>query len=98
MKKITTVRGDIAPAELGFTTVHEHILGNLTFMRDQLGYVPPIPKEMLRLVPENFAFLRSGASIFSDECSALGDVDYLVKELKAFKKIGRASCRERVYI
>ena len=88
MKKITTVRGEIAPEELGFTTIHEHVLGNLTFMRDQLGFIPPIPKEMLRLVPENYSFLRSGASIFSEECSAKGDVDYLIKELRAFKRIG----------
>lgn len=88
MKRITTVRGDISPDELGFTTMHEHTICDLSFMKNQIGFIPPIPPEMLALKPENYAFLRSGAGIFSDECSTLGNVDYLVKELKAFKKIG----------
>ena len=88
MKRITTVRGDITPSELGFTSMHEHTIGDLSFLRNTLPFIPPIPKEMLTLIPENYAFLRSGAALFSDECSTLGDVDYMVKELQAFKRIG----------
>ncbi|WP_138750766.1 phosphotriesterase family protein [Paenibacillus sinopodophylli] len=88
MKRITTVRGDIFPEELGFTTMHEHTICDLAFLRNQLGFIPPIPSEKLTLTPENMASLRSGLGLFSDECSTLGDVDYLTKELTAFKKIG----------
>lgn len=91
-KKINTVSGIIAPEELGFTAFHEHTICDLKFMRSQ-GEIPPIPKEMLALVPENYASLRSGLGMFSDECSTLGDVNYMVKELNAFKKVGgRAVC------
>jgi phosphotriesterase-related protein len=87
-KKITTVRGDILPEKLGFTTIHEHTIFDLAFMRDHVGFVPQIPKDMLTLKPENYASLRGGLGIFSEECSTLGDVDYMVKELQAFKHIG----------
>jgi phosphotriesterase-related protein len=86
-KIINTVRGPIAPEQLGFTDFHEHTICDLAFMRNQLA-IPPIPKEMLALVPENYASLRSGLGMFSDECSTLGEVNYMVKELNAFKKVG----------
>jgi len=89
MARITTVTGDIAPEELGFTTMHEHTIADLTLLYEQIkDSIPPIPKEMLALTIENLGFLRSGVSIFSKECSTLGEVDYMVNELKAFKKIG----------
>ena len=72
MKRITTVRGDISPNELGFTTMHEHTIGDLAFLRNTLPFIPPIPKQMLTLTPENFAFLRNGAGLFSDECFHFG--------------------------
>ena len=87
-KKITTVTGDILPQELGYTSIHEHTICDLTLLRNSLGYIPPIPPEMLTLKPENYASLRNGLGLFSDECSTLGEVDYMVKELKAFKSIG----------
>jgi len=87
-KKITTVRGDILPEKLGFTSIHEHTICDLAFMRNHLGFVPPIPKEMLTLKPDNYASLRGGMGVFSEECSTLGDVDYMVKEFQAFKKVG----------
>lgn len=87
-KKITTVRGDISPEKLGFTSIHEHTFLDLAFMRNHLDFVPSIPKQMLTLKPENYASLRNGLGIFSDECSTLEDVAYMVKELTAFKRVG----------
>lgn len=92
-KKITTVRGDISPEKLGFTSFHEHTFLDLAFMRNHLEGIPPIPREMLILKPENYEALRNGLGLFSDDCSTLGDVDYMVRELTAFKRVGgRAIC------
>lgn len=88
-KKITTVTGDILPEELGYTTMHEHTICDLQYLTAPLRkYMPPIPDEMLALKPENMAFLRSGTSVFSEECSTKDDVEYMVAEFNAFKKNG----------
>lgn len=68
--------------------MHEHTICHLEFLRKQLDYQPQIPKEKLTLIPENLEALRNGLGLFSDECSTLGDVNYMGKELKAFKKVG----------
>jgi phosphotriesterase-related protein len=89
VKKITTVRGDIAPEQLGFTTMHEHTITGKALLGDMFkGMGDRIPPQMLRLTNENLAFLRSGTAAFSRECSTCGDVDYMVKELAAFKRVG----------
>jgi len=88
-KKITTVLGDIKPEELGFTTMHEHVLGDISLLnREVMKYKGRIPDEMLTLRMENLAALRQGMSIFSDECSLAGDIDFAAAEMKAFKMVG----------
>lgn len=87
--RVTTVLGDIAPDELGVTTMHEHTLFDLTMLADAHGAgrgAPPAAK--LSLEPRNLAFLRSGAGLFSPECRIVDDVDYLVGELTAFAEAG----------
>lgn len=79
--KITTVTGNIKPEEAGLTSIHEHILANMELMEGV-----PIPEEMLSVKPENMAFLRNGASVFSKECKIADDVDYAVAELNAYKR------------
>lgn len=93
-KRITTVLGDIKPEELGFTTMHEHVLADITLLNKQvMQYKGQIPAEMLELRIENLAALRQGLSIFSDDCSLAGDVDFAVAEFNAFKMIGgKAVC------
>lgn len=94
MKKITTVRGDINPNELGFTSMHEHTLCDARLIKDaQLamfppGFLPPIPPEKLAFKPENFAFFRTGLMHFSEEQDLVDDVDYMIKEVNAFKAVG----------
>jgi len=90
MATITTVRGEIDPSELGMTSMHEHINGDmelLTILAERFSAAAP-PAEMLTLVNENLALLRSGAQIFSRESMTSGDVDYTVTELEHFRRIG----------
>lgn len=79
--RITTVTGDISPKQAGLTSIHEHVLANMEVMEGV-----PIPEQMLSLSPNNMAFLRNGASVFSKECMILNDVDYAVSEMIAFKQ------------
>lgn len=95
MSVITTVRGDIDPAELGYTSMHEHLNCDTTLMSALLTRYgsPSMPAEMLTLEYGNLAFLRDGGAAFSPECSTLGDADYAVAELDYFAQIGgRAVC------
>lgn len=86
MKRITTVRGDIDPLKLGFTTMHEHTLTDLTqLITAQQMYKDMIPLEDLLVKPENMFFLRSGVGLFSDGCATTDDVEWLTNELKIFK-------------
>lgn len=93
-KKITTVLGDIKPEELGYTTMHEHVLADLFLLsRGVIQYKANIPAGMLEFRMENLAALRQGMAIFSDECSLEGDIEFAVAELGAFKMIGgKAVC------
>jgi phosphotriesterase-related protein len=83
--KITTVRGDIDPSELGFTTMHEHTITDMTqLVTAQQMYKDMIPSEDLLVKPENMFFLRSGVGLFSDGCATTDDVDWLTEELRIF--------------
>jgi phosphotriesterase-related protein len=88
--KITTVCGDIGPYELGFTTMHEHTITDMTqLVTAQQMYKDMIPPEDLLVKPENMFFLRSGVGLFSDGCATTGDVEWLTNELNFFKnKVG----------
>jgi phosphotriesterase-related protein len=91
-KRITTVCGDIAPADLGFTDMHEHLLMDPTLLVEQvIEYKAAIPEESLKLRPENLAGLRTGLATFSEECWLTHDIDYTVNELEAFKNVGGRS-------
>ena len=94
MKTIKTVCGEIKPEELGFTSMHEHLLCDFTEMmklsieaavRAQIEY---IPESMLALNMHNLYALRTGMGTFSKECASLYDMDYMVGELKAFAAMG----------
>lgn len=90
MKKIMTVTGEIDAQELGFTSMHEHLMCDT---RSSLGpvlklYSAKIPRETLSLTMPNLAGLRGGSSVFSDECCTLDAIDYTVDELNFFKAMG----------
>ena len=88
--KINTVRGDIDPSELGYTTMHEHTITDMTqLVTAQQMYKDMIPPDDLLVRPENMFFLRSGVGLFSDGCATTDDVKWLTEELKIFKnKVG----------
>ncbi|MCZ9880594.1 phosphotriesterase family protein [Arthrobacter sp. B2a2-09] len=90
MSSITTVRGDIAPEQLGYTTMHEHLNADFSLMAALMARygAAQIPAEMLALRPDNMAFLRDGGYAASQECVTLGDVEYTAAELGYFKQIG----------
>ena len=92
MKKITTVRGDISPDKLGVTSLHEHTFLDLRgagqFMKN---YFKSLPASMMTLKPENFALLKSGVYLISDECTVVDDMDFLVTEYGFFKADGGQS-------
>lgn len=86
MKVIKTVCGTITPEKLGFTTMHEHTIADMSqLVTAQQTYKDMIPQEKLSVRPENMAFLRNGFGLFSDECSARDDFDWLKRELEIFR-------------
>lgn len=91
-KKITTVCGDIAPEQLGFTSLHEHTFLDLriagAFMKN---YFKNVPSSKLSFQLENFAFLKQGVYLVSDKCAVVDDMDFLVKEYGFFKADGGQS-------
>jgi phosphotriesterase-related protein len=93
-KRITTVLGDIAPEDLGFTTMHEHLLIPLLktpfhdYMRESMA---SLPSEAFRLTHENAANLRAFKYLIAPDCEMLGDVDFAVGELELFKAAGGRS-------
>lgn len=95
MSVITTVRGDIDPSELGYTSMHEHLNADLTLMLalvERYG-ASSVPPQWLELKNENLAFLRDGGAALSPESSTSGDVDFTTAELQYFAEIGgRAVC------
>ena len=91
-KKIMTVRGEIAPQQLGLTSLHEHTFLDLRIAGSFLkNYFCNIPASMLEFKPENFPFLKSGVYLVSDECAVVDDMDFLVKEYGFFKADGGQS-------
>ncbi|SDF64871.1 phosphotriesterase [Marvinbryantia formatexigens] len=94
MSTIKTVCKEIRPEELGFTSMHEHLLCDFTEMmklsiepeiRARIDY---IPESMLKLNLGNLYALRTGMGTFSKDCASLYDMDYMVGELKAFAAMG----------
>lgn len=91
-KKITTVRGNIAPEELGVTSLHEHTFLDLRIAGSFLkNYFKNIPPSMLEFTPENFAFFKQGSYLVSDECAVVDDMEFLEKEYGLFGADGGQS-------
>lgn len=98
MKKITTVTGDIRPEELGFTLSHEHVIQTLITMKPMFQSIAPkMPEEKLKLKDENIEFLREGGWMVSDDVLRVDDdyyLDFIIQELKEYKKAGGDSLCE----
>jgi len=94
--KIMTVRGPIEPAELGFTSMHEHILVDLAkCYRERFGKLLPgnaqLPDGPFTL--ENRSTLRH-AMLLSSENLRLDDEDVATSEVADFKAAGGSAIVE----
>jgi phosphotriesterase-related protein len=98
MKKIMTVRGPISPEELGFTTMHEHVMmdggwvlrkrhcNQLLTNDDRYTADDPVSLSNIGLIKRNFMTNWDGLS-FDDEIMMLG-------EMMDFQKSGGKSLLE----
>lgn len=92
MAKITTVCGDIAPDQLGFTTMHDHTFIDLSVSGAYMeSMFPGIPQEMVRFVPENYGFLKSGTYLMCKELQVVDDLEGMAKEYGYFAALGGKS-------
>jgi phosphotriesterase-related protein len=90
MAEIMTVRGPIAPRELGFTSMHEHVLCDAgVFLRRHGALIPPnapvSPGDPISL--ENVGLLRH-AFILSRETMDMRDEEYMAAEVTDFRATG----------
>lgn len=93
MATVTTVRGELPAAELGYTTMHEHLNSDFRSLTKQQHRLHAIPEEMLGMEIDNLAFLRDAGYAFSADAVTAGDVAYTAAELGYFRQAGgRAVC------
>lgn len=92
MSVITTVKGDIPKAQLGFTSMHDHTFLDLSVAGEFMKNIfPDFPAFMLAFKPENYTFLKSGVYLINEELQKVDDIDYLVNEYQYFKNLGGKS-------
>jgi len=93
---ITTVCGPVDPADLGFTSMHEHVLTDASFYLDEIqpaleplrleAWRPSDPDEAVRM--EDLAYLRAGFFALSKDAWNTNDEPLMTAELADFKKAG----------
>ena len=92
MAEIMTVRGPIAPHELGFTSMHEHILCDASvFLRRHGALIPPNAPVSLGdpIALDNLSILRH-AFILSRDTMDMRDEEFMAAEVADFRATGRA--------
>jgi phosphotriesterase-related protein len=87
MPLIQTVRGPIAPGDLGFTSLHEHILCNLTVFRHRFEKLLGNAFPELPLAMESRSRLRHGM-ILSPENLRLDDEAMMTGEVEDYARAG----------
>ena len=90
MPEIMTVLGPIAPEELGFTSMHEHVLYDGHCFRRRFGHLLPADAPVKIEDPvtlENLGMLKHGF-IMSDDAIVMKDVELMSAELADFKAEG----------
>lgn len=92
MARVTTVRGDIAPEQLGFTSMHDHTFFDIRITAEFMkNMFPDVSPEQVVFQPENFPFMKTGAYLLCEDLQTLDDMEGLVKEYGFFKAIGGQS-------
>jgi phosphotriesterase-related protein len=90
MAGIMTVRGPIAPHELGFTSMHEHILCDAgVFLRRHGALIPPNAPVSLGdpIALDNLSLLRH-AFILSRDTMDMRDEEFMTAEVADFRATG----------
>lgn len=91
-KRITTVCGDIAPEQLGFTSMHDHTFVDLRVTGKYMeAMFPQVTREMVEFKPENYSFLKTGTYLMCPELQVVDDLEGMVKEYGYFKALGGQS-------
>ena len=88
-KRITTVLGDIAPEELGFTSLHDHTFLDLTTAAEYMTsiFFDTDPSQ-LTFIPENYSYLKTGTFLLCEALRKIEDVQELTAEYAYFQKLG----------
>ena len=91
MKTIMTVCGPITSDEIGLTSMHDHILADLSFFKqpitDDIEKDSPIDLNN-SIEMKNLCYLRNGLAIYCSDNWNLTDVDFMTKEVRYFKERG----------
>jgi phosphotriesterase-related protein len=90
MPEIMTILGAIDPGELGFTSMHEHVLydGTVYFKRTEGKFPEGLPvkaDDPVRL--ENIGLLQRNFTLTKDACS-MHDEEWMAAEVAEFKESG----------
>ncbi len=95
MGKVMTVLGEIDSKDLGFTSMHDHIMVDLRFYNEMYKKAAPnMDKEKLDCRCENVSYLKKGYFGLSPDCMYLNDIDLASEELTHFKNAGGSSMLE----
>jgi len=95
MKNVMTVRGPIDPAELGFTSMHEHVLTNADFYMEEFvpamgeppaSVFPSAPEDPVRI--EDLAYLNHGYYVRNHDNWNCSDENLMGAEVADFYACG----------
>ena len=90
-KKVMTVNGPIAPEELGFTAMHEHLLADFSIYLEEAdpgveGVLAIGADDPIRL--DNLAALKTGGFFVNRDSWDLSDEKLIQAEVSDYKKLG----------
>ena len=94
MRKIMTVRGAIDAHELGFTSMHEHTLTDVTAVIPNARKAIKVPQNRFppevgaKIKIEDLSYYRCGYFAISEECRNTNDEDLMTAEVQDFKTMG----------
>lgn len=92
-KKVMTITGPIAPEELGFTSMHEHVMMVGAYMHDFFcpgEGIPPFFSDKDPISLENIHYIRHNAMLNYDACD-LTNEERMLGEVTDFKMTGGRS-------
>lgn len=94
MNTIMTVRGPIKPEELGFTSMHEHVLSRLTATIPAIAANLEIPENRFpppagsKIKMEDLSYYRCGYFVISEDCRDTDDEALMEAEVREYKQAG----------